>query len=146
MTTEVDKEFYRLAVVEINHRVGASGIGRPFTRKEAYIKLAEFIFLKGVTLGTACKQLGIDRSSLYSRDFHFLRFRELPPTSNQGNKGKKRYDTITKVSLATRLVQGESYQSITVETGIPYATLSKWVIQYKAGLFTLDNAAGFKTK
>lgn len=146
MVTNVDKEFYRLAVAEINHRAATKSHGRPFTRKEAYIKLAEFIFMKGVTLGTACKQLGIDRSSLYSRNFHFIRFRELPPTCNQGNKGKKRYDTITKVSLASRLVHGESYQSITVETGIPYATLSKWVIQYKAGLFTLDNAAGFKTK
>ena len=143
---EIDKEFYRLALLEVECVLERKRRGRNFSNKEAYRKLVELLFIKKLSLNTACNNLGMSVSAVRKLGFIFLMFRPVVSTKNQGNKLRKRYETSYKIQLIERLLSGESYQSITIDTDIPYTTLSKWVNQYKAGAFTLDNASGFKTR
>lgn len=144
--SEVDKEFHRLALLEVRHRIESRERGRKFTKMEAYIKLVERLFIDKVSLKTACNQLGLSSSNIYGFGFRFLKFKPAIPTTNQGNKLNKSYKTGYKIELAERLLAGETYQAVTIETGVPYITLSKWVLQYKSGAFSIDNASGFKTR
>jgi len=144
--SDVDREFQRLALLELHHRIKHREVGRKLANTDAYIKLIERVFIDKVSLKTACNQLGLYSSNLYKRGFRFLDFRPAMPNTNRGNKLNKSYKTSYKIELADRLLSGETYQSLTIETGIPYTTLSKWVLQYKAGAFDIDNASGFKTK
>lgn len=143
---EVDREFYRLALLEVEHVLATKRRGRNFSNNRAYRKLVELLFIKKLSLNTACSNLGLSVSAVRKLNFTFLLFRPETPTKNQGNKLRKCYDTSYKLQLIERLLSGESYQSVTIDTDIPYTTLSKWVNQYKAGAFTLDNASGFKTR
>ena len=113
---------------------------------EAYIKLVERLFIDKVSPKTACNQLGLYSANIYDLGFKFLKFKPAIPKTNQGNKFNKSYKTSYKITLVERLLAGETYQAVTIDTEVPYITLSKWVLQYKSGAFEIDNASGFKTR